>query len=357
MAGGAAPPLMERRPEERAAPRVSVLMAVYNGEPYLAEALDSVLAQTLTDFEVVVVDDASTDGTAAVLDAYAERGGRLVVLRNEENRNLAASLNRGLAACRAPLVARADADDVNLPDRLERQAAFLDAHPEVGVVGCAYHKVDPDGRHRSTKSYATDHATIRARQLFMSSLLHPGVMFRADVVRAVGGYDETYWTAQDSDLWTRLRDRTRFANLPDPLVRYRTHDESILGTRGEAGRRLSMSVPGRALSELFRRPLSDDEVDAIVTLYRGAPAMESDEVQRGLPLLTDALDRVAETEPAAAARFMRREAASSILRQIWSYGRLDRPTQRDVLATALRLDPRLLFTRRVMRAIPDALGR
>lgn len=332
-------------------------MAVHNGERYLAEALDSVLAQTLSDFEVVVVDDASTDGTAKILDAYAQRDARFVVLRNEENRKLAASLNRGLAACRAPLVARADADDVNLPTRLERQVAFLDAHPEVGVVGCAYHTMYSDGRQRSTKTYVTDHATIRARQLFMSSLLHPGVVFRADVVRSVGGYDEAYWTAQDSDLWTRLRNRTRFANLPEPLVRYRTHEESILNKRGEDGRRLSMSIPGRALSALLRRPLSDDEVEAVVTLYRGSSALESDEVRRGLPLLMDVLDRVRETEPAAAARFVRREAASSILRQLWSYGRLDRPAQRDVLVAALKLDPRLLFTRRVAKAIPHALGR
>ena len=345
---------MERRPD--AAPRVSVLMAVHDGERYLAEALDSVLSQTLADFEAVVVDDASTDGTAAILDAYARRDPRLVVLRNEENRKLAASLNRGLAACRAPLVARADADDVNLPDRLERQAAFLDAHPEVGVLGCAFHTMTPDGRYGGTKRYVTDHATIRARQLFASSLLHPGVMFRADVVRAVGGYDEAYWTAQDSDLWTRLRDRTRFANLPDPLVRYRTHGESILNTRGGAGRRLSVSVPGRALSEFLRRPLGDDEAEAAVTLYRGSPAMGSEEVLRGLPLLMEVLDRVDKTEPAAAARFVRREAASSVLRQIWSYGRLDRPAHRAVLASALRLDPRLLFTRRVARAIPRALG-
>ena len=330
-------------------------MAVHNGEQYLAEALDSVVAQTLSDFEVVVVDDASTDGTSAILDAYAGRDGRFVVLRNEENRKLAASLNRGLAACRAPLVARADADDVNLPRRFERQVAFLDRHPEVGVVGTAFHMVDPDGHHRSTKSYVTDHATIRARQLFMSSLLHPSVMFRADVVRSVGGYDEAYWTAQDSDLWTRLRDRTQFANLPDALVRYRTHGESILGTRGEAGRRLSVGVPQRALSELLQRSLSDDELDAVVTLYRGSPAMESDEVRLGLPLLVEVLDRVEKTEPAGAARFLRREAADSILRQIWSYGRLDRPAQRAVLASALKLDPRLLFTRRVFRALPDAL--
>lgn len=346
---------MERPPD---APRVSVLMAVHNGERYLAEALDSVLAQTLADFEAVVVDDGSTDGSTAILDDYARRDRRLVVLRNDENRNLAAALNRGLAACRAPLVARADADDVNRPDRLARQVAFLDAHPEVGVVGCAFHTMTPDGRRQGTKRYPTDHATIRARLLFANSFLHPGVVFRADVVRAVGGYDEAYWTAQDSDLWTRLRDRTRFANLPDPLVHYRTHGGSILNTRGGAGRRLSVGIPGRALSGLLGRPLSGDEVAAVVALYRGSRALGSDEVRRGLPLLREVLDRVGRTEPARAARSVRREAAASILRQLWAYGRgrLDRPAHRAVLLAALRLDPRLLLTRRVARALPRALG-
>ena len=336
-------------------PRVSVLMAVHNGERHLAEALDSVLAQTLADFELVVVDDASTDGTADMLDAYAERDGRVVVIRNAENLRLPASLNRGLAHCRAPLVARADADDVNLPERLERQAAFLDRHLDVGVVGCAFRKMDEAGHLLNTVRYATDHEAIRARQLFLSSFLHPGVVFRASVVRAVGGYDEAYWTAQDSDLWTRLRDRTRFANLPDVLVHYRVHGDSIVRTRGDEGQRLSICATRRPLEEILGHPLGDDELEAVVLLYRGFHPVESAGVSLGLPLLRQVLGRVRKTESHAVSRAMRREAAASLLRQVWSHSRLDKPSRRVLLVEAARLDPRLIISRRMLRSVSRAI--
>lgn len=330
-------------------PSVSVLLAVHNGEEYLSEALDSLLAQTFKDFELVVVDDASTDGTGAVLEAYAARDPRLVVVRNEENLRLASSLNRGLDRCRAPLVARADADDVYASERLSRQVRFMEAHPEVGVLGCGYHRVGPDGSRQGTVAPPADHAPIRARQLFMNSFLHPGVVFRTGVVRAVGGYDSAFWTAQDSDLWARLRDQTRFANLPEPLVSYRVHEASIVKTRGDAGQRLSLSVPQRLLSATLGRDLDADETWAVVTLYQGFEWMEAAEIRRSLPLLREVLDHVDKHEPPQAARFLKREAAASLLKQIPHLDRSDRPLTRTLLAAAIRLNPRLVLTRRGAR--------
>ncbi len=324
-------------------------MAVHDGEAYLPEALDSLLAQTLRDFELVIVDDASTDGTAAVLEAYAARDARVTVVRNEKNSRLAASLNRGLERCRAALVARADADDVYAPERLARQARFMEAHPDVGVLGCGYHRVGPDGDRRGTITPPAEHATIRARQLFMNSFLHPGVVFRTEVVRGGGGYDEAFWTAQDSDLWARLRDRTRFANLPEPLVHYRVHGASVVKTRGDAGQRLSLSVPRRLLSATLGRALGEDEARAVVTLYQGFEWMEPADVRRGLPLLREVLDHVEATEPVQAARFLKREAAASLLKQTHHLACSDQPLTRTLLAAAVRLDPRLVLTRRVAR--------
>jgi glycosyltransferase involved in cell wall biosynthesis len=237
------------------APRVSVLMAVRNEEHYVDGAVESLLAQTLADFELVVVDDASTDATPALLEAWARRDTRVVVIRSEERLWTAAALNLGLARCRAPLVARADGDDLYAPERLELQVQFLDGHPEVGVVSCAYHRMDPNGEVFDTKRPPVSDAVIRLRSLFMNSLLHPGVIFRADVVRAVGGYDPAYWTAQDADLWARLLPHTRFANLPEPLVTYRVHDRSTMRSRGAAGQSLSRSIPRRLLSAYLGREL------------------------------------------------------------------------------------------------------
>lgn len=324
-------------------------MAVYNGERYLPKALDSLLAQTLRDIELVIVDDASTDGTVTILEAYASKDDRITVVRNEENRRLAASLNRGLERCRAPLVARADADDVYAPERLARQDSFMGAHPEVGVLGCGYHRVGSDGRRLGSISPPTDHSTIRARQLFMNSFLHPGVVFRTEAVRAVGGYDVAFWTAQDSDLWARLRDRTRFANLPAPLVSYRVHESSIVKTRGDAGRRLSLSVPRRLLSATLGRDLDEDEAWTVVTLYQGFEWMEAADIQRGLPLLREVLRRVEREEPRHAVLFLKREAATSLLKQTRHLARSNRPLIHALLATAVRLNPRLALTRRAAR--------
>jgi glycosyltransferase involved in cell wall biosynthesis len=196
-------------------PAVSVVMAVRNGAPWVAEAVSSVLEQTLTDLELVVVDDGSTDGTPALLASVPDP--RLRVLRHEPA-GLTRSLNRGLAEARAPLVARLDADDVARPDRLMRQAAWLASRPEVGVLGTAALEVDEAGRAVRTVVPPEHDAAIRRELIRANPFVHSSVMFRRAVVERVGGYDERLPVAQDYDLWLRLAPLTRFANLADVLV-------------------------------------------------------------------------------------------------------------------------------------------
>ena len=196
-------------------PAVSVVMAVYNGEPWVKEAIDSILGQTLTDLEFVVVDDGSTDGTVPI--AQARRDGRLRVVRQARGGQTAA-LNRGLRAARAPLLARLDADDVALPDRLERQVAFLHAHPEIGLLGTGCHEIAPSGAVVRTLTPPPDDLAIRRRLIRANPFIHSSVMFRRSAVEAAGSYDETFAVAQDYDLWLRMSGVTRLANLPEPLV-------------------------------------------------------------------------------------------------------------------------------------------
>lgn len=226
-------------------PAVSVLMAVRDGARHLPRTLDSLSAQTFRDFELIAVDDGSTDETPSILSAMAARDPRVRVLRNEVGIGLPASLNRGLEAVRAPIVARADGDDIYHPDRLARQYAHLAANPGIGVLSCGYNRIDAEGRRRDTRIPVQGPARLRFRMLFMNPLLHSGAMFRLDPVLAAGGYDPAYWTAQDSDLWARLSAGTPMDNLPDILVDYRVHDTSIMRTRGDGGQRLSLTVPAR----------------------------------------------------------------------------------------------------------------
>ena len=206
-------------------PAVSVVMPVRNGERFLAEAVESILRQTLTDLELIVVDDGSTDTTPELLAAAARGDQRLrVEVRSPEG--LTAALNAGCALAAAPLVARMDADDVALPDRLERQAACLAAHPEVALLGGGIILVDESGRE-------VDREPGRAELDFMerNELTHATVVMRTDAFRELGGYrlDQS----EDYDLWLRFEERFGVAALADPVIRYRLHPGQFSVTRLE----------------------------------------------------------------------------------------------------------------------------
>lgn len=231
------------------APRVTVLTAVHNGEAYLAEAIESVLAQTCPDFELLLVDDGSTDRSREIARSYADP--RIRILENERNVGLARSLNRGLAEARGALVARLDADDVCEPERLARQVAFLDAHPDVALLGSGYTEIDAQGRPGRVLRLPTAHADLCWALLFYCPFVHSAAMIRKDaVLGAVGPYDETLSYSMDYELWRRIARRLRVANLPEPLVRYRLSPSSMTltyGSRTREGRLLAETTVGELL--------------------------------------------------------------------------------------------------------------
>lgn len=215
------------------APHVTVLVAVHNGERHLRASIQSVLAQTFEDFELLVVDDASTDGTREILDAFAEP--RMRILTNTQNLGLTRSLNRGLREARGRYVARQDADDLSDPPRLARQVALLESRPELALVASQYRRIDDSGEVESAREVPTEAIDIRWRLLFLNAFTHSSVTFRRDVVLALGGYDERYSYAQDYDLWSRIAAAHEVAALPESLVRYRRTADSMTATSGRAG--------------------------------------------------------------------------------------------------------------------------
>jgi glycosyltransferase involved in cell wall biosynthesis len=196
-------------------PAVSVLMGVWNGAPRVRKAVVSVLGQTMGDLELIVVDDGSFDGTAAILESFGDP--RLRIERRERA-GLTSALNRGLALARAPLVARLDADDVALPERLARQVAYLDAHPDVGLLGTGAREVDPSGRELRTVRPPTDDTALRRALIRENPFVHSSMVMRRAAVDLVKGYDPGFPVAQDYDLWMRMSRVTRMANLAEPLV-------------------------------------------------------------------------------------------------------------------------------------------
>jgi len=204
------------------APRVSVVLPVYDGEPFLVEAVHSILAQSLRDFELIAIDDGSRDGSGEILGRLARNDGRLTAL-HQDNAGMVASLNRAIALARGEFIARMDQDDVAHPERFARQVAFLDTHPDIVVVGCAVTLIDECGKHIREVDYPCTPEAVAEFLQIGAPLAHPTVMMRRAAVLSVGGYRQAYRFAEDYDLWLRMAERYRLANLPDRLLLYRQH--------------------------------------------------------------------------------------------------------------------------------------
>jgi glycosyltransferase involved in cell wall biosynthesis len=207
--------------------RITVLMPVFNGEKYLAEAIESILNQTFSDFILLIIDDGSSDSSLAIVQSYGDQ--RIRVERNQENMGLVKTLNRGLDLVQTELVARMDCDDIAMPERIEKQVAFLDRNPDIGMCGTAYELFH--GSVRQTITPPCRHEEIVYGLLEDNVFLHSSVVVRMSILNVHGlRYNGRYRHAEDYELWTRLSQYTRTANLPEVLVRYRSHSENISNT-------------------------------------------------------------------------------------------------------------------------------
>lgn len=212
-----------------ASPAISVIMSVYNAAPYLAQAITSILAQTDGDFEFLIINDGSTDTSSAILADFAHQDRRIRVIE-QPNHGLVFSLNRLLDEARGIFIARMDADDISHPDRFARQRAFLDAHPDYGVIGSWTADITEDGRPRPMKrmDQPTNHAGfVRAIDAGAPLLCHPSAMLRRSVLARVGGYRAAFRHCEDYDLWLRLANVTCLASLPDRLLQYRYSETQV----------------------------------------------------------------------------------------------------------------------------------
>jgi glycosyltransferase involved in cell wall biosynthesis len=228
------------------APAVSVLMSVHNGAPWVADAVRSALAQTLGGLECIVIDDGSTDGTAALLAGIADPRLRVA---HWPRAGLTRSLNHAVGLARAMLLARLDADDLAAPERLARQVAFLEAHPDVGVLGTAAREVDAGGKDVRLIRPPTDDAGIRRALIRRNPFVHSSVVMRRQILEAAGGYDERLAVAQDYDLWMRLARITRLANLPEPLVVRRLLPGRVSAVRDTERLRAEAAIRWRAVRQ------------------------------------------------------------------------------------------------------------
>lgn len=235
-----------------AAPLVDVLMAVRNGQQFLGAAVDSILSQTYRNFRFIIVDDASTDQTPHLLQEYAAKDPRIVLLTGA-GEGLATALNLGLALAEGEYVARMDADDISMPERLEIQVEFMRRCPDIVALGTQAVLIDQNGRVLRHRRLPTGSEKIRKRLEERNCLCHPTVMMRADLLKSVGGYRDKFRTSQDYDLWLRLMRFGEIENLEKPLLFYRKHGAQI-STRNNACKQTIYSV-GAATDHFLRRYL------------------------------------------------------------------------------------------------------
>lgn len=228
-------------------PKVSVVMPAYNAENYIAQAIDSILAQSFRDFEFLILNDCSTDGTEALICAYNDP--RIVYLKNDKNMGVAATLNKGLAAAKGEYIARMDADDISLPERFEKQVAYLDAHPDVTVLGTHVECFSSQGSGPLVQ-YRGSPAQMRIDLLFSSALAHPSVMLRRQPILELGGYDSSYEGMEDYELWCRVAEISDLAVLPQVLLRYRLHPAQVTQQPSERKRLAARKLKSRLLAQL-----------------------------------------------------------------------------------------------------------
>lgn len=273
-------------------PRISVVLAVRNGARHLEESVRSVLTQRCQDFELIVVDDGSTDATPDVVAALQRVDSRVQVVR-QEHRGLAASLNRGIEMARGIYIARQDADDVSLADRFEHQVSHLDRSPEIAALGSSADVIDGAGAVAGRLTAAAGpHLVRRGLLTLRSTPVHGSMMMRRHVVQALGGYRGAFRAGQDYDLWLRLSARHDIDNLPGVFYQWRLDREGVYTTR----RATQLKYAGIALAMARERgdgdadscellDSCDGDLDAFAARYRLGPfvhAMWGELLLRGL---------------------------------------------------------------------------
>ncbi len=244
---------MSHKNTDQSIPKISVVMSVYNGEDYLRPAIDSILNQTYRDFEFIIIDDGSTDSSKKIIESYKDSRIRLI---SRKNHGLTYSLNEGLKLARAEYIARQDADDISLPHRFEKEVAFLDSHPDVGLVGSNYIAVDKTAKKVVVVSNVfMHHDDLKACLVLCNQYGHGSIMMRKSAIEKVAGikgYDKKVGHVEDYDLWVRLSRVSKVANIEDPLYKYRKVDTSVSHSKLEEQVQLTFKVRDKAFQHYLK---------------------------------------------------------------------------------------------------------
>lgn len=338
----------------RKLPFVSVVMSVYNGERYLRESVNSVLNQTWRDFELIIINDGSTDETAELLATIDDP--RVLVIENKSNQGLVRSLNLGLERARGEYVARHDADDVALPQRLERQAQFLNSHSDVSIVGSGYIEIDESGKRRKRVRMPEEVLMLRWHALFQNPFAHSTVMFRRASVMEMGGYAGQTEAShvEDYELWLRLMwSGQLMVNIAEPLVHWRSNPEGVSKTFASQQGENFRAIVRTNLRKLGRTLRDDESLSDLVWRLQVCGGFDEplEQVEKALKALEELVKNFCEhfqlgaRQQRRVRQIARRRTARSLLHNAQQYSYAGRVTEANEFARlALSLDKRLALS-------------
>jgi len=266
-------------------PEVTVLMSVYNGQNYLREAIESVLCQTWSDFEFLIIDDGSTDNSREIISSFDDS--RIILINNSSNIGLTKSLNYGLHQARGKFIARLDADDVSHPRRLEHQVSYLKSHSDVALLGTWAKVIDENGKALRNTCLPTNPFLLKWRMLFANQIVHSSVMFSPKKVGRLGGYDASFSYSQDYDLWLRVMERYQIALFPKILVYRRKHSKDISARYFGSQNSSADLIACRNLEALLKKKVSIEDVHNIREIIHYRMISSADDFKRSLKLLQE----------------------------------------------------------------------
>jgi len=213
-------------------PLVSVVMPAYNAENYIAEAIESILNQTYKNFEFIIVNDGSTDNTLNIIKRYAKKDKRIIIIDHKERKGISETRNNGLRAAKGKYIATHDSDDMSMPDRFQEQVNYLNKNPKVGVVGGFIDIFDDTtSKNLGIRKYPEKDEDLRKMVFFCSPIAQPASMIRKQVFNEIGFYREIDAPSEDLNLWFRLGERFKFANIQKVVIKYRYHPHSMTGSK------------------------------------------------------------------------------------------------------------------------------
>jgi len=248
-------------------PLISVVMPAYNVQKYIGLAIESILKQTFNNFELIIINDASTDKTLDTIKSYLKKDSRIKIVNSKERLNIARALNQGITLAKSDIIARMDADDIALSDRFERQYAAINASGNIAVVGANVIIIDEAGNEIAKRDYPISSPKLKACLFRYSPFAHPVVMFRKHMFREVGGYNPAFSPTEDLDLWFRLGRRYEFVSIPEPLLKYRLFKTSSSHQALKELELLVFQIRIKALTKYGYRPSLYDVIYNLLQFF------------------------------------------------------------------------------------------